>query len=146
VNFVIDASVAIKWLVPEEGSVAAVELRKERLAAPDLLSMECANALWKKVGRKEILAEEAALAAGVLEVLDIELVPMRQLVRRSVELAIELNHPAYDCAYLALSAMKGWSFVTADESLLRKVDRSRAKRLGIAVSSLSEAATLVRKS
>jgi predicted nucleic acid-binding protein len=49
--FVIDASVAIKWLVDEPGTAAALSLRRHRLLAPDLLIAECANVLWKKVRR-----------------------------------------------------------------------------------------------
>jgi predicted nucleic acid-binding protein len=51
--FVIDASVAIKWVVRETGTQEALSLRQHRLVAPDLLVAECANILWKKVRRKE---------------------------------------------------------------------------------------------
>ena len=46
-TFVIDASVAIKWVVEEPGTPEALLLRRHRLLAPDLLMAECANILWK---------------------------------------------------------------------------------------------------
>ena len=59
---VIDASIAIKWVIEEEGTAEALLLRnKARLRAPDLLAAECANILWKKAQRKELSAEEAVI-------------------------------------------------------------------------------------
>ncbi len=46
-EFVIDASVAVKWVVQEAGTPDALALRKAKLAAPDLIIPECANILWK---------------------------------------------------------------------------------------------------
>jgi hypothetical protein len=63
-KFVIDGSIAIKWVAEEEGTPEALTLRqKAALIAPDLLVPECANILWKKVQRHELLVEEAPLAA-----------------------------------------------------------------------------------
>ncbi len=44
---IVDASVAVKWVVQEPGSDRARWLAKAKLEAPDLLSTECANVLWK---------------------------------------------------------------------------------------------------
>ena len=57
-RLVVDASVAIKWVVEEEGSEAAAGLLDgSTLAAPDFLIPECANILWKKVRRGELAPE-----------------------------------------------------------------------------------------
>jgi predicted nucleic acid-binding protein len=51
-RLVIDASIAIKWVVQEEGTEDALALRtRAELIAPDLIIAECANILWKKVKR-----------------------------------------------------------------------------------------------
>ncbi|HXM70340.1 MAG TPA: hypothetical protein VN970_04350 [Thermoanaerobaculia bacterium] len=42
---VVDASVALKWVIDEEGSEAASALAAESLSAPSLILAECANAL-----------------------------------------------------------------------------------------------------
>jgi len=124
-RLVIDASVAIKWVVEEEGTAEALALRRHsRLIAPDLLVAECANILWKKVRRSELSAEEALLAARLLQAAEIELRPARSLLEEATRLAIGLDHPAYDCLYLALAASEDCRFVTADTRLVRKLAQS----------------------
>ena len=120
-RLVIDASVAIKWVVEEPGTAEALALRRHQLLSPDLLIPECANTLWKKVRRQEIGSNEAALAARLLQRADVELVPMRGLLEPATRLAIQLDHPAYDCVYLALAQASGCSFVTADSRFCAKV-------------------------
>ena len=119
-DLVIDASVAIKWLIDEPGREHALRLRRHRLFAPELLVAECANVLWKKVRRKELSEEEAVTAAQLLERADIELEPMRRLMEAATRLAIALDHPAYDCVYLALAQSLACDFVTGDERLRRR--------------------------
>lgn len=134
-RLVIDASVAIKWVVTEEGSSDAVALLSGApLCAPDLMMAECANILWKKVARGELSAQVATLAARALEHAAVELHPMRALIERATQLAIDLDHPAYDCIYLALAQANGWQFVTADKRLLEKVERSPGVDARLAVS------------
>lgn len=120
---VVDASVALKWVIPEDGSILALALRREhRFTAPDLLIAECANVLWKQVRRGFLSEEQAFGAADVLSQADIDLKPMRPLIAATTRLAIALNHPAYDCFYLALAIAEDCPFVTADERLVRKVE------------------------
>jgi predicted nucleic acid-binding protein len=92
-----------------------------------LLIAECANALWKKVRRNELTAQEASLAARLLQRADIELEPMRDLIEPATQLAIALDHPAYDCLYLALAEVNEAEFVTADQAFCRKVRVARLK-------------------
>lgn len=139
-DLVIDASVAIKWLVQETGTPEALALRKATLAAPDLLVPECANILWKKHRLGQLTAGEALAAAQLLERADIELTPMRAHLHRATELAIELDHPAYDCLYIALAFEKGCAFATADQRLLRKAQQSPRKELAALILDLQQAA------
>ena len=121
-TFVIDASIAIKWVVEEEGTSQALALRKSaRLVAPDLLVAECANILRKKVQRGELTAEEADLAAELLERSDVDLMPMQGLMQAATRIACAISHPAYDCVYLALALANQSRFVTADDRLIRKL-------------------------
>ena len=119
-DLVIDASVAIKWVVEEPGTAVALSLLRHRLFAPDLLVVECANVLWKKVRRRELGSAEALFAARLLQRADIELYPMRGLLESATELALALDHPAYDCAYLALAESLSCDLVTADQRLCAK--------------------------
>jgi predicted nucleic acid-binding protein len=137
---VIDASIAIKWVVEEDGTQQALTLRQRaRLIAPELLVAECANILWKKVQRNELLKEEAILAARLLQGAEIELRPTRFLFEAATRLSIEIDHPAYDCVYLALAVETKCPFVTADERILRRLHRVRQRELRSIAISLSEA-------
>jgi predicted nucleic acid-binding protein len=96
-------------------------VRRYDLFAPDLLTAECANVLWKKHRLGEITAREASLAARLLERAEVEFTPMRRLLDRAVGLAVALSHPAYDCMYLACAEAAHHPFVTADARLARKL-------------------------
>jgi predicted nucleic acid-binding protein len=140
---VIDASIAVKWVVDEQGTPEALVLRqKAKLIAPELLVAECANILWKKVQRNELSKEEALLAARLLQGAEIELLPTRSLFEAATRLSIELDHPAYDCLYLALAVENECRFVTADERFLRKLGQSRRSTLRERAILLTEAAKL----
>lgn len=139
-RFVIDASIAVKWVVEEPGTPEALALRrKARLIAPELLVAECANILRKKVQRQELTKEEALLAARLLQTAEIELLPTRSLLEKATHMAIDLAHPAYDCLYLALALETECRFVTADGHLLDKLARERQKALRDRAISLSDA-------
>jgi predicted nucleic acid-binding protein len=124
-NLVVDASVVIKWFVDEVGTAEALSLRRHRLYAPDLLGVECANVLWKKVTRKELKPDEALLAAQLIERADIEFQPTRKLLAKATQLAMELTHPVYDCLYISLAQELGCDFVTADNVLAKRVARMK---------------------
>jgi predicted nucleic acid-binding protein len=142
--FVVDASVAIKWVVEESGTPQALALRKSgQLIAPDLLIAECANVLWKKALRGEMTPEEVDLAARLLERADIELLPTRGLLSAATRIAVALSHPADDCVYVALALARRARYVTADERLIDKLARQRDDALRAAVVSLAEAAKRV---
>ena len=139
-TFVIDASIAVKWVVEESGTAEALVLRQNaKLIAPELLVAECANVLWKKVQRHELLKEEALLAARLLQGADIELLPTRSLLEAATKMSIEINHPAYDCLYLALAVDNECQCVTADERFLRKLHLGRQLRLRTQAISLIDA-------
>lgn len=145
-TFVIDASIAIKWVVEEAGTSDALTLRRRaRLIAPDLLAAECANVLWKKARRDELSADEAFLAARLLQVADIEFLPACSLLQEATRMAVELDHPAYDCIYLALALERDCRFVTADEHFVRKFDERRLRRFRGKAISLAQATAELNK-
>jgi predicted nucleic acid-binding protein len=142
-TLVIDASIAVKWVVEEQGTPEALALRqKAKLIAPELLVAECANILWKKVKREELLKQESLLAARLLQGAEIELLPMRFLFEAATRMSIEIDHPAYDCLYLALAVEKECPFVTANERFLRKLHQGRQHKLRGRAISLIEAVKL----
>ncbi len=120
-TLVIDASVAVKWLVEEEGSPAAVALLDESLAAPDLLISEVGNILWKKVRKGEIPPDYARSAVRDLVNGGFALYSSVNLIHAAVELGIELGHPVYDCLYLVLAQKLGTQLVTADRRFINRL-------------------------
>ena len=83
--------------------------------------------------------DEAVLAAGLLQRADVELLPTRTLLSAATSIAIELDHPAYDCVYAALAVANNCSFVTADESFVRKLNQGRCAPFRGRAFSLAEA-------
>jgi predicted nucleic acid-binding protein len=122
-TLVVDASVAVKWLVDEPEHLAARSLldRSERLQAPDFVFVETANVLWKKVLRRELTAQQAVEGVDSLPRLFETIIPSTLLVARALRMAIEMAHPVYDCLYLACSEHVGADLVTADEKFAAKV-------------------------
>jgi predicted nucleic acid-binding protein len=96
-----------------------------------LLLLEAANTLWKKHRRREISSSEAARALRILDESGLVVFPVPPLLARALVLAERLDHPVYDCVYLALAEREQATLVTADERLLARLGR-RGLRLRFA--------------
>ncbi len=116
---VVDASVALKWFVPEELSTdARVFLAAEyELLAPDLLWAELANALWKKHRRRELDPRTAGRLLRDFSRVPIEFHATEQWAEPALELALRHGVTVHDGLYLALAAGYGCRVVTADRRL-----------------------------
>jgi len=120
---IVDASVAIKWVVTEPHSELASALLDEDLAAPELWLIEVANALWARQTRGLMTPDEARSGLRELLVAPMRSLPMGGLVSLAFELAAALRHPAYDCCYLAAAQVYDCTLVTADARLVRRAAR-----------------------
>ena len=116
---VVDASVAVKWFVPEElSSEACTFLTSEyALLAPDLLWAELGNALWKKHRRRELGQRTARRLLRDFSRVPIEFHATERWTEVALELAIRHGITVYDGLYLALAAGSGCRLVTADRRL-----------------------------
>ena len=119
---VVDASVAIKWLVREEHTDEALAflsaLHDEDVtpAAPYLLPFEVANALHRKVLRDQLTVRDTARMISQLLSSQLELHQTAELHVRALELATQLQQGAvYDAHYLALAEEFGCELWTADQ-------------------------------
>jgi predicted nucleic acid-binding protein len=133
VRYVVDASVAVKWVVEEALSDFADSLLAEEadLLAPDFLLVEAGNALWKKIARREISVGAAAEALDVLIESPIEWAPSTALLRQAFDIAARLRHPVCDCLYLALAERESATLVTADDRLRHAARRARTKAISL---------------
>ena len=124
---VVDASVAIKWLFTEDGTAEARQLLAHRIAlhAPDFISTEAANVIWKKARRREI-ADAQPYLQELARLGDlVALAPAAELVIHAAAIALRIDHPVYDCLYLACAEVEEAPLVTADRRL-RDAARNRA--------------------
>lgn len=118
----VDASVALKWFLSEPGAEEAKQLSLDHdLYAPDLLASEVSNGLWKAVRRGALDPAHAVAATSTLEARFAAFLPTAPLAGEALELACELDHPVYDCFYLALARGKAWPLVTSDKRLQQKL-------------------------
>src|SRR6478672_9170429 len=117
---IVDASVAVKWYVPEDGSRAAADLLAagDVLLAPDLLAPELGNVLWKKVRRGELTPEEAVeIAAAFASDGPVRLRPSTPLLCGALDIAMRFDRTLYDALYLALAVAENGRLATVDERL-----------------------------
>jgi predicted nucleic acid-binding protein len=116
---VVDASVVIKWFVPEIHSEAARRLLNvpHDFFAPDLLFAETANTVWKKIRRRELKLEEGHRLVADLGRVAVETVSCRALAEDAHALANAVGRPVYDALYVALAVRLNTRMLTADDRL-----------------------------
>jgi predicted nucleic acid-binding protein len=119
---VVDTSVALKWFKQEPDSgLAEAVATPDTLAAPDLLLAELANTCW--LAARAGLLSDAQLAdvPRAIRRYVATLVPIEELMPRALHIARALDHPAYDCFYLALAEREATTLVTADGRFVKRV-------------------------
>jgi predicted nucleic acid-binding protein len=126
-TIVVDASVAAKWVLEElesdiaESILKAVARKRIAVLAPEILTAEIANLLWKAVWRNGMRADEALdLYADFMRICP-PLVRDSELAGTALELALRYQRSVYDCLYLALAQQTPCEFVTADTRLYNAV-------------------------
>ncbi|HEV7488621.1 MAG TPA: type II toxin-antitoxin system VapC family toxin [Thermoanaerobaculia bacterium] len=126
--WVVDASVIIKWYVPEGDYEAARAMRtaETALAAPDLLFAETANIVWKLVRRCEMTSSRGIEIIEEIVAAPFITVSNQSLAQDALDLAIATGLSAYDASYVALAIRIDKILITADEKLVRKLTGTRS--------------------
>ena len=101
-KLVLDASAVVRIIEasPEAALMVQALDAADLVLAPELMLTELANTLWK------------LRRADRLNDLD-----PQELLAEALALACHLNHPVYDCLYLALARREAAVLVTADKRL-----------------------------
>ncbi len=118
-SIVVDASVAIKWFIPEVHAIDASRLLQTnfKFLVPDLIFAEVGNILWKKCRRKELTLDIANEILDDFKRLPFNPYESEQLIDSAWHIANAHQCTIYDSLYLALSQSEGCLFVTADRTL-----------------------------
>jgi len=122
-RYVVDASVAVKWFVPEEEADSARRLKRRfeqgqaDILSPPLILFEVANALRchpvVKLG-----VEELVTATEALKDMEIIVEMSRETWTKLFEISRTEGITTYDAAYLSLAVLSDAMFVSADQKLV----------------------------
>ncbi len=119
-RLVVDASVAIKWVVAETDSYLAAPLLRHEVEAPDFILLETADILWKLCRRSHLTSDAAISAQASLLRTGLSLWPGEPLMPETLRIGLALDHAVYDCLYLALASDLGCPLITADRRFAGK--------------------------
>jgi predicted nucleic acid-binding protein len=126
-RYVLDSSVALKWVLAEPDSAKAVQLRNDflngvhELLAPDVFPIEVGHALAKAERRNIIKPPQGAQhLTDVLNTLP-QIFPSLLLLPRAFAVASNARIGVYDCIYVALAEREKCQLVTADDRLLKNL-------------------------
>lgn len=127
-HYVVDASVVIKWFIPEIYWEQASRLQnypESSLSIPDFAQLECTSILSKKVRRKEIKIEQANQIQDLLLHMPVQMHPWQDLLLDAGQVAHETYRSVYDCLYLVLAKRVNAKMVTADKKLYLSLKDSK---------------------
>ena len=127
-SIVIDASVALKWVFDEPGTEAAITLLAEELVAPELWLAEAATALWRHVRLGEVSVAEAVVRIEELRNAPVASMSVEPYVRRALQFGTMLDHPVYDCLYLALAEHCDTYVITDDSRFFTAANAAGLER------------------
>lgn len=118
-TLVVDTSVVAKWFLDEEHSEISLSLLENDLHAPELLDLELAHALCKKVRRGELEADEARSILRCFEDFPVHRHETAFLQDLAFHFALTHGRGIYDCLFVALGELLDTRVVTADRRLVR---------------------------
>lgn len=129
-EYVVDASVAIKWYLPEDHSIyaARLPLLDAQLHCPDLMFAEVGNILWKYVIRAECSRNRADTILRELQTLSIKIWDTYKIAEDAFDIACRTKRTFYDSLYLALAVKEDCRMVTADLKLYNALKETSLKK------------------
>jgi len=127
---VVDASVAVKWYVPEVHTLEAEKLLNNtyEIHAPELMLPEFGNIVWKKMQRRDLTAHEAGRIIKAFGNQDIRFHSHKSLLQAAFTGASLSNQTVYDWSYMALAVSLSCPFVTADERFYKALENTKLRK------------------
>lgn len=126
-KWVIDANVAIKWVLPEIYSDRALSLlddEQDEFLVPDFFFSEITNILWKRTQRGELTLESAAEKLSEIKQVDFTVFGSFDLVSQALVTAAQIQQAVYDCVYLTLAINNRCQMITADERFINALGQN----------------------
>jgi len=133
VNLVIDASVLIKFYVPEilsdkaEGLLTRVEQGDVMLLAPDLIYPEVGNILWKKQRLRELARSEVEEITDAIVSLPLKIEASKLLLPLAIDIGIAYRITVYDALYISMARVYEIKMMTADRKLTDAMSKTDLK-------------------
>ncbi|MFZ1748283.1 MAG: type II toxin-antitoxin system VapC family toxin [Nitrospirales bacterium] len=120
-GYVIDASVAIKWFIPEIYSEVALHVSRleDPLHVPTFFQLEVGSVLAKKIRRNELTKDEGDVILKEFRQLPLQYHPDERLFHAGYALALVTHQSLYDCLYLALAETIDGAVITADRKFFQ---------------------------
>lgn len=125
-TFVLDASVAVKWVVPSSNEPLTDEslrlFKRYRdgevdFVVPDIFWAELGNVLWRGARRGRWSRSDAENAILDFAHREFTTVSSQALLSEALKIAFVHNQSLYDCLYAALAVQAQSDLITADERL-----------------------------
>lgn len=133
-NLVIDASVLIKFYIPEilsdraQGLLDSVRQGEITLLAPDLVYSEAGNILWKKHRLEELTRSEVEEISDAIVLLPLRVEPSKGLLPLAVHVGMAYGITVYDAMYVTLSRIHETRMMTADRKLFERLAKTNLKK------------------
>ena len=124
---VLDTNVCIKQFIADPLTPKVNQLLDHldnpsaELFVPDLLYVECANALWKYVRANLYTAEQVQADLIDLQALRFQVTSTKNLMAEAVQIGLDYGITAYDGCYVALSQQVSAPLLTLDERLVNSL-------------------------
>jgi len=123
-KFILDSSVAFKWVIPEFDTDKAIRLRDEYrngahdLISPDVFSIELVHALTRAERQGRITPPESGILWQDVMTIASVLEQSLPLIPHAIAISSAARKGVYDCVYIALAYRENCEFVTADAKLV----------------------------
>lgn len=124
---VVDASVAVKWILPEPFSEEAETLLSAHIVriAPEHLLVEVGQVLLRAVRAGAIPLDDAREAVASLPQF-VQVLPTHRLATHAMEVAVRVGCTNYDALYVAAAERWEAVLVTADRRLERQLNSAKS--------------------